>query len=166
MNLLFWAFCLWLLTISEKCLSSSPDPLLGEGGHGPMVHTGAGAGAGAGSSAPRPVEKDDLLFVKGRVECPELWQLYQAYYDTLYCRTRNEDGSFRKDEHILTRDDCGNLVSLYDGDGNLRADPIVVYCQAEFQVIEENFMKLMELMREKFEEPAVHQSEEQRGLIY
>jgi hypothetical protein len=86
---------------------------------------------------------------------PELWERYQAYYDTLYRRKRNEDGSFQKDENILTRNDHGDLVSLYDGDGNLRPEPIIVYYQAEFQVFEQAFT---ELMRKQFEE--------QRGLIY
>ena len=89
------------------------------------------------------------------VEDLELWERYQAYYDTLYRRTRNEDGSFQKDENILTRNDHGDLVSLYDGGGNLRPEPIIVYYQAEFQVFEQAFT---ELMRKQFEE--------QRGLIY
>ena len=88
-------------------------------------------------------------------EDPELWERYQAYYDALYRRTRNEDGSFQKDENILTRNGHGDLVSLYDGDGNLRPEPIIVYYQAEFQVFEQAFT---ELMRKQFEE--------QRGLIY
>ena len=88
---------------------------------------------------------------------PELWQRYQAYYDDLYRRTRISDGinRFKKDEHILMRDARGNLVSLYDDTGALRAEPIIVYYQAEFQVFEQAFT---ELMRREFEE--------QRGLIY
>ena len=53
------------------------------------------------------------------------------------------------------RDDRGNLASLYDDTGALRAAPVVVYYQAEFQVFEQVFT---ELMRREFEE--------QRGLIY
>ena len=86
---------------------------------------------------------------------PELWQRYQAYYDELYGRTRNEDGSIKKDEHVLMRDDHGNLVRLYDAAGSLQAMPEIVYYQAEFQVFEQTFT---ELMRKHFEE--------QRGLIY
>jgi len=41
---------------------------------------------------------------------PELWQRYEAYYDDLYRRTKAEDG-YRLDEHILLRDEQGNLVT-------------------------------------------------------
>ena len=85
-----------------------------------------------------------------------LWQRYEAYYDDLYRRTKNEDGNgYKNDEHILTRDDHGNLVSLFNTDGTLRPQPIIVYHQAEFQVVEQTFT---ELMRQEFEE--------QRGLKY
>ncbi len=59
---------------------------------------------------------------------PELWERYEAYYDDLYHRTKvtgstpyNEhlhiqspDGRmYKRDEHILTRDNRGNLVSAF-----------------------------------------------------
>ena len=87
---------------------------------------------------------------------PELGERYQAYYDGLYRRTRNAAGAIKKDEHILLRDPRGNLVrSYFDATGNPRAEPIIVYHQAEFQGFEQAFT---ELMRKQFEE--------QRGLIY
>ena len=87
---------------------------------------------------------------------PKLWQRYEAYYDDLYRRTKTEDGNgYRLDEHILMRDDRGNLVSKYNTDGSLRATPVIVYYQSEFQVFEQVFT---ELMRKEFEE--------QRGLTY
>ena len=87
---------------------------------------------------------------------PELWQRYEAYYDDLYGRTKTEDGNgYRLDEYILVRDDQGNLVSKYNPDGSLRATPVIVYYQSEFQVFEKIFT---ELMHKEFEE--------QRGLKY
>jgi len=47
------------------------------------------------------------------------------------------------------------LVSKYNVDGSLRATPVIVYYQSEFQVLEQAFT---ELMRKEFEE--------QRGLKY
>ncbi len=101
---------------------------------------------------------------------PELWERYEAYYDDLYRRTKVTDGSpynerlhirlsdgrmYKRDEHILMRDDHGNLVRLYDQNGRLRAQPIIVYYQAEFQVFEHAFTQLMK-----------HEFEDQRGLKY
>ncbi|MBY0280747.1 MAG: hypothetical protein K2W94_01145 [Alphaproteobacteria bacterium] len=87
---------------------------------------------------------------------PELWEIYQIYYDRLYCRTLNPDGiTYKHDENILMRDAHGNLVKLYDINGNRRATPLIVYYQAEFQVLEQEFT---ELMRRHFEL--------QRGLEY
>ena len=108
------------------------------------------------------IKREDSGIIRALIErCdeegkdPELWQRYQAYYDELYGRIREEDGSIKKDEHLLMRDDHGNLVKMYDAGGNLQAIPEVVYYQAEFQVFEQAFT---ELMRREFEE--------QRGLIY
>jgi hypothetical protein len=87
---------------------------------------------------------------------PPLWKRYEAYYDDLYRRTKNDDGiGYKLDEHILTRDNRGNLVSKYQQDGTLRPAPVIVYYQAEFQVFEQTFS---ELMKKKFEE--------HRSLIY
>ncbi len=88
---------------------------------------------------------------------PELWELYQAYYDDLYRRTKTSDGSYRLDENILTRDNHGNLVKAHGADGTPRPPAAVeiVYHQAEFQVLE---LAFTELMRREFEE--------QRGLVY
>jgi hypothetical protein len=89
-------------------------------------------------------------------EEPPLWERYEAYYDDLYRRTKNEDGiGYKLDDHILMRDDLGNLVSKYNADGSLRAEPNIVYYQSEFQVFEKTFT---ELMRREFEE--------QRGYKY
>jgi hypothetical protein len=101
---------------------------------------------------------------------PELWERYEAYYDDLYRRTKVTDGTpynerlhirlsdgrmYKRDEHILMRDNHGNLVRLYDQNGTLRARPIIVYYQAEFQVFEHAFTQLMK-----------HEFEDQRGLKY
>ena len=101
---------------------------------------------------------------------PELWERYEAYYDDLYRRTKVTGGTpynenlhirladgrmYRRDEHILTRDDRGNLVSAFNADGALRAQPIIVYYQAEFQVFEHAFTQLMK-----------REFEDQRGLKY
>jgi hypothetical protein len=88
---------------------------------------------------------------------PELWELYQAYYDDLYQRTKNPDGTYRLDANTLTRDDHGNLVKAHLEDGSARspAEVQIVYHQAEFQVLEQAFT---EYMRKEFEE--------QRGLKY
>ena len=87
---------------------------------------------------------------------PPLWERYEAYYDDLYRRTKNENGvGYKLDDHILMRDDLGNLVSKYNADGSLRAEPNIVYYQSEFQVFEKTFT---ELMRREFEE--------QRGYKY
>ena len=84
---------------------------------------------------------------------PELFEIYLAYYDDLYQRTviSDVDGKreYKKDEHILMRDDHGNLVSLYNDDGSMRETPQIVYYQSEFQVLEHAFT---ELMRQEFEE--------------
>ena len=87
---------------------------------------------------------------------PELWERYEAYYNDLYRRTQAEDGNgYKNDEHILIRDDHGNLVSRFNTNGTVRPQPITVYYQSEFQVLEQTFT---ELMRKEFEE--------QRGLKY
>ncbi len=89
-------------------------------------------------------------------EQPPLWKRYEAYYDDLYRRTKNDNGvGYRQDEHILARDEHGNLVSKYQQDGTLRAVPIIVYYQSEFQVFEHTFTALL---REEFEM--------QRAFIY
>jgi hypothetical protein len=90
---------------------------------------------------------------------PELFEVYQAYYNDLYRRTpimdKNGKIQYKQDEHILNRDAYGNLVSLYNADGSPREVPQIVYYQAEFQVIEQNFTELM-----------CQEFEEQRGLKY
>jgi hypothetical protein len=87
---------------------------------------------------------------------PELWELYQAYYDDLYRRNK-VGGVYVFDANTLTRNAYGNLVKAHQADGTLRpADAVeIVYHQAEFQVLE---MTFTELMRKEFEE--------QRGLKY
>ncbi|MBY0281913.1 MAG: hypothetical protein K2W94_07115 [Alphaproteobacteria bacterium] len=86
---------------------------------------------------------------------PELWELYEVYYDELYQRTKNPDGSYKNNERILGRDINGNLVNKYQADGTPLAEPNIIYHQAEFQVLEYVFT---ELLKREFEE--------QRGLIY
>jgi hypothetical protein len=88
---------------------------------------------------------------------PELWQIYEAYYDDLYRRRKNPDGTYAVDENILTRDEHGNLAKRHRADGTLRepGEVEIVYYQSEFQVLEQAFT---ECMRQEFEE--------QRGLIY
>ena len=101
---------------------------------------------------------------------PELWEQYEAYYDTLYRRTKVDEGAaynpdihirlsdgrmYKKDEHILMRDGRGNLVSPYNADGTLREMPIIIYHQAQFQVLEHTFTQLMK-----------REFEDQRGLKY
>jgi hypothetical protein len=99
---------------------------------------------------------------------PELFELYLAYYDDLYRRAPVRDAAgaqgkiqYKKDEHILERDQRGNLVSKYNADGTLRvnpqgqAAPEIVYYQAEFAVLEHEFSKRMKA-----------EFEEQRGLVY
>lgn len=86
------------------------------------------------------LKREDVGAIRTLLETnpePELWQRYQAYYDDLYGRTRKPDGSFKKDEHVLMRDNRGNLVRLYKADGTPRPDPEIVYYQAEFQVFEQ-----------------------------
>ncbi|CAO5676028.1 MAG: hypothetical protein NEHIOOID_00628 [Holosporales bacterium] len=90
---------------------------------------------------------------------PELFELYMCYYDALYQGKTiiGEDGmpKRQKDEHVLERDASGNMVRRYNADGSLRDNPIIVYYQAEFAIMEREFTKLL---KRKFHE--------NRGLIY
>ncbi len=101
---------------------------------------------------------------------PELWQRYEAYYDDLYRRTKITDGTpynenihiqspdgrmYRRDEHILMRDDHGNLVQAFNADGTTREHPSIIYYQSEFQVFEHAFTQLMK-----------HEFEDQLELKY
>ncbi|CAO5679820.1 MAG: hypothetical protein NEHIOOID_01117 [Holosporales bacterium] len=78
---------------------------------------------------------------------PELFELYMCYYDALYQGKTiiGEDGipKRQKDEHVLERDASGNMVRRYNADGSLRDNPIIVYYQAEFALIEREFTKLL-----------------------
>ena len=97
----------------------------------------------------------DSFYLMTGTELP-LWKRYEAYYDLLYGRTKNDNGiRYRLDEHILMRDDHGNLVSKYNTDGSMKAVLNIVYYQSEFQVFEKTFT---ELMQKEFEK--------QRGLKY
>ena len=75
---------------------------------------------------------------------PQLWERYEAYYDALYRRARDDDREgYKRDENILMRDERGNLVSAFNADGSLRENPLIIYYQAEFQVFEHVFTQLM-----------------------
>jgi hypothetical protein len=88
---------------------------------------------------------------------PELWELYEAYYDDLYRRTKDTHGNYKNDENTLTRDNLGNSVRGFNADGTPRpaAEVEIVYYQSEFQVLEKAFT---DLMKKEFED--------QRGLVY
>jgi hypothetical protein len=104
---------------------------------------------------------------------PELFELEMTYYDDLYGRTpvldtadqlqvtRHGIIAYKKDEHILERDDLGNLVKKYNADVSLKRnamgaeEPEIVYYQAEFAVLEHEFTKRMKA-----------EFEDQRGLVY
>ncbi|CAO5678548.1 MAG: hypothetical protein HEEMFOPI_01399 [Holosporales bacterium] len=79
---------------------------------------------------------------------PELFEIYKIYYDALYRRTTtiNPDGSidYRKDAHVLTRDQSGNMVSAHNADGSLKDTPEIVYYQTEFMIIEKEFTGYLE----------------------
>ena len=104
---------------------------------------------------------------------PDLYEYYLVYYDGLYRRTTvlGPDGNpefgpngmlkYKKDEHILERDNLGNLVSRYNADGSLRRNTAgaeeteIVYYQAEFAIIEHEFTKLLKA-----------EFQDQRGILY
>lgn len=86
---------------------------------------------------------------------PGLWELYEAYYDDLYRRSKDANGNYVNNDNTLVRDAHGNLVKGYLADGTRNPNPEIVYYQAEFQVLEHAFT---EHMRKEFEE--------QRGLVY
>ncbi|CAO4834544.1 MAG: hypothetical protein CNLJKLNK_00159 [Holosporales bacterium] len=105
--------------------------------------------------------KDSARFIELYTESdkPELFELYTCYYDALYQRKTRicEDDTVRIDrnEHVLERDASGNMVRRYHRDGSPRANPIIVYCQAEFAVLELHFTTLL-----------IKEFHEKRGLIY
>ncbi|CAO5681963.1 MAG: hypothetical protein NEHIOOID_01364 [Holosporales bacterium] len=140
-----------------------------------FIADGNGAATGGGSQniaqriANAPIEaerifkavKDSEAFIQLYTESdkPELFELYLCYYDALYQRKTRlcEDGTIRidRDEHVLERDALGNMVRRYRSDGSPLENPIIVYYQAEFAVLELHFTKLLK-----------NEFHEKRGLIY
>ena len=83
----------------------------------------------------------------------ELYRIYRTFYDALYQRTPQQDAAghttYLHNEHILQRDAQGNLVRNYDAEGKLLRPAVLVYYQAEFQIIEHTFTQLL---RKRLEE--------------
>ncbi|CAO5679028.1 MAG: hypothetical protein NEHIOOID_01023 [Holosporales bacterium] len=97
-------------------------------------------------------ESRPFIELYAKYDKPELFELYMCYYDALYQGKTiiGEDGIARrkKDEYVLERDASGNMVRRYNADGSLRNNPIIVYHQAEFVIMELEFTKLLRELHE------------------
>ena len=77
---------------------------------------------------------------------PEAFELCRLYYGTLYGEPIFQETvivGYKENENALTMDEKGNLISLYDEKGIRRIKAKIVYIQAQFLAIEQEFTKLL-----------------------